>query len=184
MNDTLKQERIYGLPASIDEHSAVLILGTLPGQMSLTHGEYYADPSNKFWDILFMACGEQINKSNQAKETLLKKYHIALWDILASAVRETSSDKDLTDEKPNDLPQFLEEHSNIRLLLFHSNGAYKYFKRFFKDSAVPYICVSSPSGQNRKSVEAKAQEWKAALSCAIPQLREKTRLAWKESLSL
>jgi len=180
MNDALNQQRIYGLPASIDEHSAVLILGTLPGQISLAHGKYYADPSNRFWDILFMACGEQINKSDQAKETLLNKYHIALWDILSSAARKTSSDRDLTDEKPNDLPRLLEGHPNIRLLLFHSNSAYKYFKRFFKDSAVPYICVSSPSGQNRKSVEAKAQEWRAALSCAIPQLRGIASLAWKE----
>lgn len=182
--ETPFQERIQGLPASIDKHSAVLILGTLPGQMSLSQGKYYADPSNKFWDILFIACGEEIGKSDQAKEALLRKYNIALWDILDSAVRETSSDKDLTDEKPNDLPQLLAEYPNIKLLLFHSNGAYKYFKRFFKNTAIPYICISSPSGQNRKSSEEKAQEWKAALSCVIPQLRGKDRLAWKEPLSL
>lgn len=182
MSDTFEaplQKRIKGLPASIDKHSAVLILGTLPGQMSLTQGKYYADPSNKFWDILFMACGEKTDKSDQAKEALLKKYHIALWDILDSAVRETSSDKDLTDEKPNDLPQLLAEYPNIKLLLFHSNGAYKYFRRFFKNTAVPYICISSPSGQNRKSAEEKAGEWKAALSCVIPQLKETSKLAWR-----
>lgn len=66
------QERIQGLPPSIDNYSAVLILGTLPGHMSLTHGKYYADPLNKFWDILFIACGEEIDKSDQAKEALLK----------------------------------------------------------------------------------------------------------------
>ena len=119
------QERIQGLPPSIDNYSAVLILGTLPGHMSLTHGKYYADPLNKFWDILFIACGEEIDKSDQAKEALLKKYNIALWDILDSAVRGTSSDKDLMDEKPNDLPQLLEEYPNIKLLLFHSKSAYK-----------------------------------------------------------
>ena len=115
---------------------------------------------------------------------MLRKYNIALWDILDSAVRETSSNKDLTDEKPNDLPQLLAEYPNIKLLLFHSNGAYKYFKRFFKNTAIPYICISSPSGQNRKSTEEKAQEWKAALSCVIPQLRGKDRLAWKEPMPL
>ena len=58
MNNTVEsplQERIQGLPPAIDKHSVVLILGTLPGQMSLAHGKYYADPSNKFWDILFIA---------------------------------------------------------------------------------------------------------------------------------
>lgn len=183
MNNTFEsplQERIQGLPPTIDKHSAVLILGTLPGQVSLTHGKYYADPSNKFWDILFMACDEKIDKSDHAKEALLKKYNIALWDILDSAVRETSSDKGLVDEKPNNLLQLLEEYPNIKLILFHSNGAYKYFKRFFKNTAIPYICISSPSGQNRKGVEEKAEEWRAALSCVLPQLHGKSRLAWKE----
>lgn len=176
----LGNEQIKGLPANIGPHSVVLILGTLPGRMSLTLGKYYADPSNKFWDILFMACGEAIDKSDSAKEILLKKYNIALWDILASAVRESSSDKDLMDERPNDLPQFLAEHPNIKLLLFHSKDTYKYFKHFFKNTTIPYICVSSPSGQNRKRAEEKAKEWKAALSCAIPQLQGEPRLSWKE----
>ena len=179
-NDHL-QERVNGLPAKIRHDSAVLILGTLPGKQSLMTGTYYAAPSNQFWDILFMACGEKIEKSNTARELLLKNYHIALWDILHSAVRDTSSDKGLLDEKPNDLPRYLAEHPQIKLLLFHSNASYRYFKRFFKHTAVPYICVSSPSGQNRKSTLEKAEEWRAALSCAIPQLRNGPRLAWKEA---
>lgn len=187
MNNTinnLSQMRMEGLPAWIDQTSTVLILGTLPGRISLTLGKYYADPSNKFWDILFMACGEEIEKTDTAKERLLKKYHIALWDVLASAVRETSNDKDISDEAPNDLPLCLSQHPNIKLILFHSNDAYKYFKRFFKNTAIPYICVPSPSGQNRKSAEAKAEEWRAALSCVMPQLRNESRLSWKEPPSV
>lgn len=182
--NSLSQERVFGLPASIDKNSMVLILGTLPGQMSLATGTYYADPSNKFWDILFMACGEKIEKTATAKERLLKTYHIARWDILDSAVRKTSGDKDLMDERPNDLPACLMEYPNLKLLIFHSNDAYKYFKRFFKNIAIPYICVSSPSGQNRKGVEEKAMEWRAALSCVIPQLRDGSRLAWKNPPSV
>ena len=184
MNSGLSKKRVIGLPASIDTTSLVLILGTLPGRMSIACGEYYADPSNKFWDILFAACGEKINKTEQGKEALLKKYQIALWDVLASAVRDTSSDKDLTDEAPNDLPLCLAQYPNIKLLLFHSNDAYKYFRRFFKHTAIPYICVSSPSGQNRKSTQEKAEEWRAALSCAIPQLREVSRLASRKPPSV
>lgn len=179
MGDALSKNRIKGLSASVDQNSTVLVLGTLPGRMSLTYGKYYADPSNKFWDILFIACGEKIDKTDQGKKRLLEKYHIALWDILASAVRKTSNDKDISDETPNNLPLFLSQYPNIKLLIFHSNDAYKYFKRFFKNTAVPYICVSSPSGQNRKSTLEKAAEWRAALSCAIPQLKNGLKLAWK-----
>lgn len=184
MDGSLSKNRIQGLSANISHNSAILILGTLPGKMSLNCGKYYADPSNKFWDILFIACGEKIDKTDQGKEKLLEKYHIALWDILASAVRKTSNDKDISDEVPNNLPLCLSQYPNIKLLLFHSNDAYKYFKRFFENTAVPYICVSSPSGQNRKSTEAKAEEWRAALSSVIPQLRNGPRLAWKEISSM
>lgn len=76
--------------------------------MSLTYGKYYADPSNKFGDILFIACGEKIDKTDQGKKQLLEKYHIALWDILYSAVRKTSNDKDISYETPNNLPLFIE----------------------------------------------------------------------------
>lgn len=179
MNSPLSN-RLYGLPARIDKSSVVLILGTLPGQTSLSLKKYYADPSNRFWDLLFLACGEKIEQSETAKETLLSKYHIALWDVLESAVRDTSSDRDLMDEKPNDLPLCLAEYPNIKLLIFHGNHTYKYFKRFFKSTAIPYICVSSPSRQNRKSTEEKVKEWRAALSCAIPQLQDVPRLEWKE----
>lgn len=80
------QERVNSLPVRNGHDSVVLILGTLPGKKSLMTGTYYADPSNKFWDILFTACGEKMEKSDMAKDTLLEKYHIALWDILHSAV--------------------------------------------------------------------------------------------------
>ena len=66
-------ERVNGLPAKIGHDSVVLILGTLPGKRSLMTGTYYADPSNKFWDILFMACGEKIEKSDTAERTYCRK---------------------------------------------------------------------------------------------------------------
>ncbi len=181
ISDSPLQRWLHGLPARITPNSVVLILGTFPGRMSLRQGEYYADSSNQFWDILFTACGEKIDKTDHGKEMLLNRYKIALWDVLESVVRETSSDKDIMDEVPNDLPALLDKYPNIKLLLFHSNDAYQYFKRFFKNNAVPYIRIASPSGQNRKATSDKAEEWRAALSCVIPELREKSRLSWKAS---
>lgn len=125
MGAGLSKNRIKGLSASVDQNSAVLILGTLPGRMSLTYGKYYADPSNKFWDILFIACGEKIDKTDQGKKQLLEKYHIALWDILYSAVRKTSNDKDISDETPNNLPLFLSQYPNIKLATVYKGNIIK-----------------------------------------------------------
>ena len=92
-----------------------------------------------FWDILFQVCGEKVDKSDEAKDKLLEKYNIALWDILESAIRKdaltkkaTAKDKDLKDEKPSDLPQLLAEYPNIKLLVFNGGDTFKYFRRFYK----------------------------------------------------
>lgn len=176
-------KRVFGLSPMIRQDSVVLILGTMPGTVSLRKQMYYADPSNKFWDILFEACGEKFDKTDKAKEMLLERYRIAIWDILKSAIRETANDKDIKCGKPNNLPQYLNEYTNIRLLLFHSNDTYKYFRKFYKNTTIPYIRISSPSGNNRITIREKVSEWKAALSSVIP-LQTEYRLELKDPLSL
>jgi len=171
--------RVMGLDPLVYPDSAVLILGTLPGSKSLEKGAYYADPTNNFWRILFLVCGETGEISIETKKALLEKYRIAIWDILQSAVRDTSDDKDIKEEVPNDLTQFIAKYPNIKLLLFHSNDTYKYFQRYFKNTTIPYIRVSSPSGQNRKSLKEKMLEWRAALSCVLPQIEVDYRLEQK-----
>ena len=174
-------ERVYGFDADIRQNSKVLILGTLPSPKSLSHQKYFDNPTNKFWSILFLACGKtnEDSTSDDARARLLDEYSIAIWDVLESAIRETARDADLYDELPNNLPQLLANHSNLKLLLFHSNSAYKYFHRFFKNTTIPYIRVSSPSGLNRMGIEEKVAEWRAALSSVIPQLQTEHKLSWK-----
>jgi double-stranded uracil-DNA glycosylase len=44
--------RCDGIEPLIDGNSTVLILGTIPGGMSLSKDQYYADPRNQFWKIM------------------------------------------------------------------------------------------------------------------------------------
>ena len=44
---------IYSFPYFIDSNAEVLILGTMPGAMSLEKQEYYAHPRNHFWKIIY-----------------------------------------------------------------------------------------------------------------------------------
>lgn len=41
-----------GFPAVENGQAEVLVLGTLPGRLSLQAGEYYVNPRNGFWSIM------------------------------------------------------------------------------------------------------------------------------------
>ena len=45
--------RIVGLPPVITKDSKVLILGSMPSVLSLESQEYYGNPRNHFWKIIF-----------------------------------------------------------------------------------------------------------------------------------
>jgi TDG/mug DNA glycosylase family protein len=44
--------RSFGFPPVSSPSSRVLVLGSLPGRLSLERGEYYANPQNAFWTIV------------------------------------------------------------------------------------------------------------------------------------
>lgn len=80
--------RISSFPPIISEHSQVLILGCIPGLKSLEMQEYYAHPQNKFWKILFDLFHETFSINYDDRINLLKKHHIALWDVIDSCERK------------------------------------------------------------------------------------------------
>ena len=45
--------RINSFPPIVDEHSEILILGSVPGVKSLQMQQYYAHPQNQFWKLMF-----------------------------------------------------------------------------------------------------------------------------------
>ncbi len=114
---------IHSFPPISDARAEVLILGSMPGKVSLQRSQYYAHPRNLFWRIIKEITGIPSSESYEMRCDMLKQERIAVWDTLKSCTRTSSLDSDIDDSTivPNDFSTFLRQHPAIRLICF--NGA-------------------------------------------------------------
>lgn len=149
-----------GLGPWVDEHSEILILGSLPSDVSIREQAYYQNKSNNsFWKLMHGLFGE-----GPDSKKFLMNHHIALWDCLAAANREGSLDSNISGgERPNNIPQLLESHSSIKRIVINGKSkAKKYFDRYFSAlyNHIDVIIVSCSSNANSIEFEAKLEDWK------------------------
>lgn len=161
---------IHSFPPAADEHTRILIIGSMPGGASLKAGEYYAYKHNQFWPMMFdlLANGRACSNYRDKLNTLLSR-GIGLWDALESCEREGSLDGNITRPKPNDFPALFKRFPGIHTLLFNGQAARAHFKRAFGDPAGK-ICRTLPStspAHASRPYEEKKEIWRAALETAL-----------------
>lgn len=119
----------FGFPPLSSSASEVLILGSLPGRLSLERGEYYANPQNAFWRIMGARVPELPVDYAGRVATLIER-RLALWDVLAAATRSGSLDADIADDAiANNFRAFFHAHPRIRLIGFNGGTAAKLYER-------------------------------------------------------
>lgn len=112
-----------GFPPISRPNARVLVLGSLPGRMSLEKQQYYAQPRNAFWRIVEALWDIPLDAAYGERTRRLALERVALWDVCAAAVRVGSLDSAIVHEtvEPNDFVGFLARHRRIELVCF--NGA-------------------------------------------------------------
>ncbi|MFB4167008.1 DNA-deoxyinosine glycosylase [Virgibacillus sp. JSM 102003] len=144
----------------------VLILGSMPGGISLEKEEYYGNPRNHFWDILFELFDQEPTSDYDEKITFVKHKQLALWDTIGHCYREGSLDANIVDEKPNDIIGLLNQYPGICLIACNGGRSYETFKKNFTVSGVDVIKLPSTSpipGRYTKTFKGKVEEWKKIL---------------------
>lgn len=123
---------IYSFPPIIAADARVLILGSMPGEMSLTMQQYYAHRYNTFWKILGDLLGADPQLDYLSRVDLLKSHGIALWDVLMSCQRQGSLDSaiDAATMVPNDLAALFEGYPRIAHVFFNGAKAAQVYKRY------------------------------------------------------
>jgi hypoxanthine-DNA glycosylase len=153
----------YCFAPLIDKTCTALILGSMPGEVSLRKQEYYGHPRNAFWRLLN---SDLADKSYTQKCEYLLSHRIALWDVLESANRKGSLDSEIKNEVPNDFDRFLRQYPGIKHIFFNGGKAKTAFAKYFTDLYVDYECVQLPSSSPAYTLafeEKKAAWWEALI---------------------
>ena len=77
------QHIIHNFEPIYNEHSKILMLGTMPSPKSREVGFYYGHPRNRFWKVVSDVCGEAYPETRADKITFALRNGIAVWDVLA-----------------------------------------------------------------------------------------------------
>lgn len=141
----------------------MLILGSLPGEMSLARAQYYANPRNQFWRLT----GRIINvalcsQPYEARLRTLLDARIGLWDVVRSASREGSLDADIREYESNALDTFVASHAKLRAVAFNGNRAAQIGRKQLPVDCEPaVISLPSSSPAHTMSFELKQKRWMA-----------------------
>lgn len=160
---------IRSFPPVANEHATMLILGSMPGKESLKQQQYYAHPSNAFWRIMGELVGASPSLPYQERLDVLRSSRIALWDVLASCVRESSLDSHIRNESANDFASFFAHHPHIKQVFFNGSKAEQCFRKFvLEKQALPplefqRLPSTSPAHAGMRYAD-KLQAWRIAIN--------------------
>lgn len=158
------QNRISSFHPIINANSKILILGSIPGVKSLEKQQYYGHPQNKFWKIIFHLFNEDFTEDYIQRINILKKHHIALWDVIDSCERKGSLDSEIKNEEANQIPELLQKYPNIQAIFCNGGKSYKNLQKMLgENSIVPFYLLPSTSPLHTISFEKKLESWKKIL---------------------
>jgi TDG/mug DNA glycosylase family protein len=113
-------------PPEAGPGTRVLILGSLPGEVSLARGQYYAHPQNQFWRLIGAVIGVDLaGAAYPDRLATLRRAGVGLWDVVKTASRVGSLDQHIRDHAPNPLAAFAASLPELRAVGFNGGKAWK-----------------------------------------------------------
>jgi len=125
---------VHSFEPIIGRDPRVLILGSMPGVISLQAVEYYANPRNAFWKIIAELFELDIDCSYELRVQQISELPIVLWDTLRACQRSGSLDSNILRQQieANDIRGLLEQYSDLRAIIFNGAASEKYFNQLVK----------------------------------------------------
>ena len=162
---------VHSFEPIIGRDPRIIILGSMPGVVSLEAAEYYANPRNAFWSI--MAELFNINKEGdyQTRVQQVSESPLILWDTLKACHRPGSLDSNIQKHQieANDIVGLVNRYAGIRAIACNGAASEKYFRQLVVDSMSPdreidLIKMPSTSPANASwTYERKLAAWRRLL---------------------
>jgi hypoxanthine-DNA glycosylase len=151
-----------GLPPIARSDARLFILGSLPGDASLSANQYYAHPTNQFWRLVGAGIGEELHRLPY--EDRLERFaqrRIGLWDVIASASRRGSLDQAIREAQHNRIEHLLHDFRDLRAIAFNGSTASAIGRKLIRNrpSNLTLIDLPSSSAANTRPFDDKARDW-------------------------
>lgn len=152
---------VEALPPFWQNDSRLLILGSFPSSRSRQAGFYYANPRNRFWQVLASIFAVPLPQDEAAQRELLRRQRIALWDVVASCEISGSSDSSIQAARANDLRPLLAAAPISRICLNGGTAARLYRQQVYPVLQREALCLPSTSAANAAwSLERLVAAWR------------------------
>src|SRR5574344_2168203 len=139
----------HSLKPIIDESSQILILGSLPSVISRKEEFYYANKSNRFWQVISSIYQVKIPNNNDERLKFIKEHHLAFYDVIEECDIVLSSDSSIKNVIPADISTLI-KNTNIRTIILTGNLSKILFYKYNQIPNVKVFALPSTSGANAK----------------------------------
>ncbi|HEX7988518.1 MAG TPA: DNA-deoxyinosine glycosylase [Stenotrophomonas sp.] len=147
---------LQGLPAQVNAACRVLVLGSMPGAISLDESRYYAHPRNRFWPLMAALCGFDAQLPYPQRMQCLQQAGVGLWDVIGQCQRAGSLDAAIVrgSEVPNPIAPLLAGLPGLRAIACNGAAAHSAFQRWIAPAlpplaaALPVLALPSTSPAN------------------------------------
>ena len=125
---------VHSFEPIVGRNPRVIILGSMPGVVSLQAMQYYANPRNAFWAIIAELFGIDIECSYESRIRQVSQLPLILWDTLKACHRQGSLDAKILRQhiEANNIAGLVEQHTGLRVIAFNGAASEKYFYQLEK----------------------------------------------------
>jgi TDG/mug DNA glycosylase family protein len=160
MTTPISPPLLTGLPPVLDRETRILILGSFPGQASLSASQYYAHPRNQFWRLLSAVLGEDLAAlPYEHRLARLPAHGIGLWDVIDVCQREGSLDSAIRNAQPNDFAALKKQCPKLARVCFNGKTSGKFAPAFDEAGFETLVLPSSSPANARLSFAQKLAVW-------------------------